>query len=60
MSWQQLHDIAAETAYELRHPRPSVPVCPEDGQALTAGADGVWHCPWGDQHRTPLGEQDGG
>jgi hypothetical protein len=47
MAWEQLLSIAREAAEEARAERASPPAaCPNDGEPLEAGPDGVLFCPF--------------
>lgn len=49
MAWEQLISIRDEAIAYARDERTMPPVaCPNDGEPLDAGRNGVLACPWGD------------
>lgn len=49
MAWEQLISIRDEAIAYKRDEIQNPPVaCPNDGEPLDAGRNGVLHCPWGD------------
>lgn len=56
MSWEQLLDIAAEARDIARDEATRPPqACPDDGEPLREGPQGVLYCPFGCGYRWPDG-----